>query len=373
MNSSIKDAAPQTYQALEGARGVAALLVALYHYPFTGALHDIAVVRHGWTAVDLFFVMSGFIMATTYAAALQTADQRRRFALKRVGRLYPLHLVTLAAAILFPFAIELLREALVPFGVIRGEFVREEPIFQLGSFLTNLLLVQALGLHNHLTYNTPAWSISTEFWTYAVFALTCAAATMSRRKLAWAGLAALGMTVVLLQPAHDNLNITYDYAIFRCFAGFFLGALVGQWRLDRPVLPRLPLLLMQVTAVAAYLAVTAGAESRPRLTMALPLIFVPVVLTLSYDVGPVARLLSSQPLRWLGTISYSVYMVHEVVLLNLVFPIRSRLPAIFGHDLTAAIAYVAVVLLIAVGTYRWIEVPARDWFRDRAAGTSRRV
>lgn len=361
----------RTFEALEGARGVAALLVALYHYPFTGMLREVEVIRHGWTAVDLFFVMSGFIMSTTYASSLRSPDQWRSFAIKRVGRLYPLHLVTLLAAIAFPFAIDQLRELLAPLGVVHGEFVRDEPIFEWWSFVTNLLLIQALGVHEHLTYNTPAWSISTEFWTYAVFAASCAAATMARRKVVWASLALLGMAVLLLQTRHDNLNITYDFAIFRCFAGFFMGALVGQWRLGRRELPRSTLLLVQLLALGAYLFITASADRRPLLTMALPLVFVPLVAALSYDVGPLCDLLRSAPLRWLGTLSYSVYMIHEVVLLNLIFPVRSRLPAIFEHDLTAALAYVALVLGLGAATYRWIEVPAREWFRQRARAPRR--
>src|SRR5258708_27828356 len=87
------------FQALDGWRGIAALLVALYHSPFYGHLYGVPLVRNAYLFVDLFFVLSGFVISHAYADRLADGKSVLVFLIRRFGRLWPLHTAVLAAFI----------------------------------------------------------------------------------------------------------------------------------------------------------------------------------------------------------------------------------------------------------------------------------
>lgn len=100
------------YGALEGWRGLCAVLVALFHFravlihPVNSHLLTPAVVRHGYMFVDFFFALSGFVIATSYRDRLVTGNVGIGPFLKlRLGRIYPMHLFSMLAmlAILITF------------------------------------------------------------------------------------------------------------------------------------------------------------------------------------------------------------------------------------------------------------------------------
>ena len=87
---------PDRYIALDSLRGIAALGVAAYHLHGGGALFDLAVVRGGWLWVDFFFVLSGFVISSSYGERLAQDFSLARFMLLRLGRVWPLHINVLA-------------------------------------------------------------------------------------------------------------------------------------------------------------------------------------------------------------------------------------------------------------------------------------
>jgi peptidoglycan/LPS O-acetylase OafA/YrhL len=115
-------------RSLTGIRGVAASAVVLYHFdlgqPDSGPLQH--VLHHGYLAVDLFFVLSGFVMALTYGRAFvlqPNIEGFGRFLENRLARIYPLYLVTTLLA----FAVEG-----APVSAVPGR-----------DIVTNLLMIQA--------------------------------------------------------------------------------------------------------------------------------------------------------------------------------------------------------------------------------------
>lgn len=89
---------------LESVRGVAALLVFLSHVPnWYGPFHQIAFIRNGGLMVELFFVLSGFVIFSTYGARIATFRDVVRFQFLRFGRLYPVHLTFLLLFVGFEF------------------------------------------------------------------------------------------------------------------------------------------------------------------------------------------------------------------------------------------------------------------------------
>ena len=85
--------------ALDAWRGIAALIVALFHFATPAAISQSTFLRNSWLFVDFFFVLSGFVIAANYRGRLAQGFGIERFMLLRLGRLYPLHILMLAAFI----------------------------------------------------------------------------------------------------------------------------------------------------------------------------------------------------------------------------------------------------------------------------------
>ena len=139
----------------------------MFHLQAYSHIYDWSLVRHSFLFVDFFFVLSGFVIAGSYRAKLLDGFSIWHFMLLRLGRLYPLHVAILVVFI----GIELLRFRFS--GTLGGQngdkFTEAHSI---KSIVTNLLLIQSLNIHKTLTWNLPSWSISVEFYAYAVFAIS---------------------------------------------------------------------------------------------------------------------------------------------------------------------------------------------------------
>ena len=88
------------FEALDSWRGICACLVAVFHFHAYGFLYTSPFLRNFYLFVDFFFVLSGFVIAWNYADKLTSVQALKGFMILRAGRLYPLHLVTLAALLL---------------------------------------------------------------------------------------------------------------------------------------------------------------------------------------------------------------------------------------------------------------------------------
>ena len=83
------------FTRLESLRGLAAIMVVLYHSPFRFAESSAPIVTNSYLFVDLFFVLSGFVMAYAYGDKIRGGMGFGEYVALRLGRLYPLHLFTL--------------------------------------------------------------------------------------------------------------------------------------------------------------------------------------------------------------------------------------------------------------------------------------
>src|SRR5258706_11602066 len=132
------------FVVLDSWRGLAACLVALFHLDAYSHLYGVPFLRNSWLFVDFFFVLSGFVIAANYQQRLLDGFGVGRFLLLRLGRLYPLHLAMLAAAvavklllILVPALSSITQAAPAPFSP-----PQEAP----DTILANLLLIHSLHL-----------------------------------------------------------------------------------------------------------------------------------------------------------------------------------------------------------------------------------
>ena len=129
------------YVALDGWRGVCACVVMLYHFQITSHVYDVTLIRNAFLFVDFFFVLSGFIIANAYYGGLRHRHGLYRFMVLRFGRVYPLHFFVLVAFVAWD---------LLLFSNGRQLF---QGIHSIESLWTNLVMLNAMGLHDGLTWN----------------------------------------------------------------------------------------------------------------------------------------------------------------------------------------------------------------------------
>jgi len=356
---------PVKLPQLDVLRGMCALLVVFYHVLFQHPGHGLGVFRHAALFVDFFFVLSGFIMFHTYGN-MSSGQELKRFIGLRLFRTYPLHLV-----MLFVFlAYETLQYVLVEL----YNFPTTTPPFSEnngGTLVLNLLLLNGVGLTD-LTFNTPSWSISTEFWAYLVFGLSMLSLANQRGRLlvfAAIGLGALGFLAMQPDP---SLSVHWERFFPRCLFGFFMGALLrGVMDVPRTAAPSHAghdLLQLVGMAVSVWL-VSAASDSLKWTELFTPFAFAAVIASfVAWPATRVVRALINRPLLWLGKVSYSIYMVHQFVLLMveafmklvLKAPVEDEVLMVGNTIGTFALVFsLTLVLCVAAFTYRFVEEPAR--------------
>ena len=212
--------------AVNGWRGPGAIAIALAHL---GIATDALSARYLFPVallVDLFFVLSGLVIAQAYATKLSKAANIPEYVIRRFGRIWPVQAATLALLVGY----EALKWAIEAFG--HGHFsspgFSRDGISLVEAIPTNLLLLQSLGLHDRETWNFPSWSLSVEFVTYVAFALFCLMTPNLRRAMSVATIVASIAILALVAPY--GMRSTFDYGIFRCLAGFFAVRPIGPVR-----------------------------------------------------------------------------------------------------------------------------------------------
>jgi peptidoglycan/LPS O-acetylase OafA/YrhL len=358
--------------ALDSLRGLCALMVVLFHANFSPFLYDLPIIRHSYLFVDFFFVLSGFIMYYNYGRLSDTAAFGE-FIGMRFFRLYPLHFALLMIFVGANALYALLR------GTGHGTPAASgDTGFDL---ILNLLLLNGLDIRLP-SFNTPSWSISTEFWTYVLFGSTLLGfrnAGKYTMALVFAGVCLCALFAVYLRYGVIKGFILFLFP--RCIFGFFLGALMGivvePGKIAHTVGGSLVGAALQAIAVIVAVSVLVVVDFSP-LDVLLPVLFAAVIGT--FVIWPhtwLTRALSTRPLLWLGKHSYSIYMVHFFVLVQMVailrivfhIPIidrRFELAPAMGIGLT--ILSIAIILIAASQTYRYIEDPGRRFGRRLLKG-----
>ena len=336
--------AADRYLTLDSLRGVCALAVALFHYPVVSDVSADAFVRNAYLFVDFFFVLSGFVIAKAYEGRLAEPGATPAFLIKRIGRVWPLHVVMLGV--------------FVTVSALKGE-VGADPRHSVPAIFSNLALIHSLGIHKELSWNAPSWSISVEAFLYVAFVIL---ARVPKQVWTYGALVLLSLAV-LLWVAPSGMESTYDFGVFRGLAGFFTGCLVSRLR-PRP--------LGSVGEVAVVLGVLAFLIAGQAQILA-PLIFGLGVLVFARGNGVVSRLAKLPPFLKIGEWSYSIYMVHTAVAgffwtiekpLHLTHQ-RGASWLIASDPLYAnllAVPYLLVVIAASAVTYTFIEAPARSMF-----------
>ncbi|WP_177174549.1 acyltransferase family protein [Loktanella fryxellensis] len=305
--------APRHIDSLTASRGIAALLVLAFHYsggflPSLRPYEYTAFLSNGYLWVDFFFLLSGFVLAYVHADKFRDGLQGQRvraFVFGRFSRIYPLHLTILIGYVI----LELVRWALTVQQVGHADFRTFVGSHSIPALMSNLLLLQTTGLHDGQTWNGPAWSIGAEWFSYLAFPVLVVSLMQRCAVVAAAVIAVALAGLAVISDAGRNLDVTYDFGLWRCLCGFVIGMMLHQ--LMGPA--RRVHLGHDAVCAALIVVLCVGLHYGVRDILIPPLMAL-LVLSLALNDGRVGQMVSHPALVWLGTVSYSIYMVHMLLL-----------------------------------------------------------
>lgn len=346
MESSIASPPRREYITLNAIRGVAAICVVLFH----GVALVGAIVPRGYLAVDLFFVLSGFVIEHAYGNRLGTSVSVRTFIETRLIRFWPLYVLGLALGSL--------REGLL---IATGnEYSLPISILGLVAFAGLFFIPFPVPQRNGdlFTINVPSWSLFLEiivniFYGTAKKFLSTTVISLS--------IILAAAVFIWLSPSRGigHIGVTIDSlapGCVRTYLSFAIGLLIYRLQPRVPAIPA-PILMGLVIAALAF----------PLWGVTYDLIFVlgisPAIVILGASVEPSGRI---KPIAiWLGVISFPLYAVHRPIL-GFAAAIGGRLPVplwIVGWGTIFAL------LAISAGLANHYDTPARKrithWLRAR--------
>ena len=347
------------------------------HFSARGYIAQLPLVQNAFLFVDFFFVLSGFVIGSSYGERLTAGYSVRDFMALRLGRIYPLHVAVLLAFVLFEFCL-----VLMPGLAQRGAFA--DP-FSLTTLAQSLLLIQIFVGPDISAWNLPSWSIAAEIWTYLIFAVLFRWAP--RLLMPFCVMSAIAAPVFLSMQSDRYMNVLHDGALARCIFGFALGVI--GWRLAgwaaSVSLPRWADHGVEIGITAMIILFVSLAGAGP-FSVCAPFLFLAAVLIFSRERGGVSGFLRRGPFLLIGGLSYSIYMVHTFLQFRLVNAAtllaklsgKQIVETADGHSSFAAtgfladaisLSFLALVILFAYGSYRLIERPAQRISRKWISGS----
>ena len=323
-------------RSLTGIRGIAALYVALYHnleiIGYTGESKAQIFINHGYLSVDLFFVLSGFVMALSSKRLFDGPFSLKDYLLfmsKRFARIYPMYLL-----------------------VICGSFVFVNHFNGIINFIVGLSLLTIVSGREYVI--THLWSLSTEWIAYLFFpALVKITHKFNSPK--WMTLLVL-VAVSAITYAYilksDLVSKSTGFAIFpvpaliRCFAEYILGILACKFFKDYQG-SHAPYRLFALTSFLSIVLLLCFRN----VDVLVIVLFVILVTSISTDNGVVASFFASKPIYFLGLISYSLYLIHPLVL------VFGRQNGYHLGSTLGILVYVAVLIPLSYLCFKFIELP----------------
>lgn len=344
------------YPSLTGLRFVLAAWITVYHIVAMYGPQDLAnnpLIMAGHARVDMFFVLSGFVLAHVYAVRPQARSSGfdyKRFLVARAARLYPLHLLGLAIVA---------AGALAAIVIGQAENVAK---FTLTGFLANLFMLQSVGIPGAGAWNFPSWTLSAEAFGYLLFPLfIMAGAAMRGRAMVFWGLALMVVGLVgLVWPLLGTGRLSEASQVL----GFARGALcmlvgvAARYAFESVELSRLQALVLSIAgALIAFGSAILGLDLWLVAAGGSLMIFGIAALD-----GKGGTPLAHPVMEMLGRWSFGLFILHVPVFMLVV-----KAMEILGWDgvLTLPIGALLFAIAMVVGWFAhvYIEEPARHWIR----------
>lgn len=366
--------------SLTGVRGAAAFWVFLGHMShllgflfFLPALGRYIFFTNSYRGVDLFFILSGFILMHVHAHEFTTFDSSRLrdFYITRFFRIYPINgfvlLLMVPLVLLFPGYVAFMRHFTDP------HFAYKIHNFSAAGLLQSLLLAQSWTVVKLGEWNVPAWTLSAEVVGYAFFPIM--AWRLMKVDAAWRGIVYAGislavLTCLLVMFGHAENDPTGSFGTVRMAFCFFAG--VCAYRSFMLLGADFQPWASPVTLLAVlFLGLTMLAPVAPLLDA---FGFAALIFGLGHGTGPVDRLLTTRPAMLMGKISFSFYLTHLLLIEFFFWAFAATLRQRSIPDrVVSVLGLVVMCFLLATLLYVSIEKPfqrlgkrmIRDW-RARA-------
>jgi len=369
---------------LDSLRGFAAIGVALFYhyqhyigintysgdYPFSS--FGFWFFKYGWSLVDFFFVLSGFVFSYVYKEKIaQNKIGFKEYCFLRFSRLFPLHFVTLVLVAIFQW---------LRINTHLGYYIYS--FNDTYHFVLNLFLVQSFGMDRGWSFNGPSWSISCEIVAYLIFF----GVTLKYRHHIWFYLIFILSGIFIANNNYHFFIINSQVA--RVLMGFFAGCFFYELNFfiyknhsrsplgkmfkenHRPFLYNGLVFLLVITILLK--AKFYGQDSLGNWSRIYTLIVYPGIIILAINNPFLRALLSLKIFSLLGDISYSIYLLHFPIhliiflvnkIFNLHFDYYSKIFFLFNFT---------VIILISYLSYTYFEKPVllylRTWFKKRKTG-----
>jgi peptidoglycan/LPS O-acetylase OafA/YrhL len=361
-------------RALTGLRAIAATWVVVFHLNwFTAiALPRVSsamnpLITAGPQGVDLFFLLSGYVIALNYTERIGERLRWRdtvRFLGARIARVWPVYAVTLhLAGVLL---------------ILQLRFGYHPALldFSAGSYLRQMFMVEMWTepFFENRTWDGPAWSISAEWLAYLVYPLLAVVLYRMRRLTRGRSLLVLAFAISLA-PMMLLAGTGYFYTPFswvvRILAQFTSGAVaytaVARLRPSdrvRRAAGYLSVVLVAVIVALVFVLVDHPVRGIPASVGFANVVFLPLIVTLAIGTTGLTRLLAWRPFVFGGEISYSLYLVHGLVIAVLLALWHHTATHPTGMALRLAVpAVLGVMFVLAWLLYRFVEEPGRHWIR----------
>ncbi|BAY30103.1 acyltransferase 3 [Nostoc carneum NIES-2107] len=367
--------------SLTSLRGIAALVVVIHHFsyytlPKTGSTLSTysSFFHNGYLWVDFFFILSGFIMTHVYArdfSAKVTSDNYRSYLLSRFARIYPLHIFILSLFV----GLEIFKTFLIHHSAFTGKF-------NLTALFANVFLLQAFDLNCpplfwcNTYWNEPAWSISVEFVIYCIFPflLFFLLKKSYKNDLLMYVSSLLGILFLVTFTRGNLDSIIGVPSIARCGLECVLGIITYKIYRRGHYQKYFNLNLLAIIALTWIMLIMHNYWHHWRSLhdwLILPAFSLLILAVAVNNKGMISKFLNSQLMLYLGTISYSIYLVHWLIQEVIKFFWSYGFNENFGQGFTklenflALGVFLMITLLVAALTYRFVEVPMRNYLKSK--------
>jgi peptidoglycan/LPS O-acetylase OafA/YrhL len=333
-----------SFDVLDFYRFGGAIVVAIEHFiivylPVSTATQTRALLVQ--PLMGFFFALSGFVIMHVYDRRMNSFADYFDYMQKRLARIYPLHIATLALAMLW------------------GLFATHKEWFTPDAIIPNILLVHAWNTTNHLSFDYPSWSVSAEFFVYLLFPVFLVAVN---RAGVWGALLLPVLSIIPITWVFHVYGFrswtlaTYDFGCLRAVPSFLAGMAVY----------RLAMVRFSALVVPGWAAHGLAVATVPMMLLGVPNVvmlgvFAALVFLLACAEPKRTGLFSTPIFRALANCSYGFYMLHAFVGMAMLYVV----PKIFhlGDAWKFALVAPALVLttVLSILSFHYFEAPARRY------------
>jgi len=349
------------FAVLDSFRGICALSVVIYHMHLLDTITEWVFFRGSYLFVEFFFVLSGFVL--THGYLFKQDLKWKPFIISRFFRIYPLYICMLLFVLLFQIVKLIAYKYNVNF-----EAVPFTGPYDLTELLPNMLLLQSWTYFTMSTsFNAPSWSISIEFYMYFILFFLIIS---FKRSFFWVSL--IISLLMMMSLIFNDLLVIPNVA--RGLSGFFGGVFIYHFYLKIKHLKFGLLLSTVIEMFFVFTVVLVVSTDFDHRGVVASILFMLTVLTFSFETGYLSIILKTRYFRLLGTLSFSIYLTH-CVLINYLGAILKVIGKFTGNQFYLVVdginfielgspiynnLYVATIciltLIISTFTYKYIEL-----------------